>query len=659
MRKLQPMQRFISVLAALAIGVSIPALARAAEGDGFVSAASDGHGTISLAWIVKPELFTHTTFRVSEIRSSGSTLVATVHQGDALAGVSPRDLSAARSLATSFSAQKSSDRPRIGGIIAMKLISDPAFARAAGFGAIVKSDRGGSRHYRIETDGGIAFESAAIDSQIATPLPPAPLGFAAANTEGGVALTWDPPARGGPVPIAAYTVERVRDGTATPLTVAPLVTGIMWKKGHTLLVDRTAPSGAALTYRVRGRDALGRESAAASTTFEPVDIHALRPIALGAKLMEGAVALSWKPRADPQTGGYLIERASMLGGPYQSLTPGTSIAANVGNYIDRTPSVGNAPYYRIRVVSPRGDLGIPSPAVVAGVVVGSAPDAPANARAEAGRSRVHLSWSAASGSRVSGYFVERSGGFNSAWTRLNSVLTPFNDFNDAIGTHAAGTLQYRIIAVGNDERRSLPSAIASVELADQRPPADVSIVATTSKAGVVTIAFRPATNGSAANHFIVYRASAPLATLKPLDANLAASARSVDDATELAGTRVWYRVAGFDSAGRRGRLSVAVAASVSYATLPAAAAPSASYEPGRPAKVRLHFAKAPANTLLTIQVLAASKHWRTLYAGVSEDTNALDVGVKPGVAQYRIASVSASGKTGPWSTPARVTIPAP
>ncbi|MGH7729072.1 MAG: hypothetical protein ACREM2_09815, partial [Vulcanimicrobiaceae bacterium] len=277
-------------------------------------------------------------------------------------------------------------------------------------------------------------------------------------------------------------------------------------------------------------------------------------------------------------------------------------------------------------------------------------------RADAGRSRVRLTWRPASG-RVAGYLVERRAAGETRWADLNARPNPVPRYDDQI-YRTYGALAYRVRTVGFDSRIGPPSNEVSVTLVQVTLPPAPRIRAASGRGGVATLAFIPGTPASASARFIVTRSGALRDVGVVLGEPLPGDARSYTDRFVRAGATYWYRLYALDRAGNRSDPSDPVVVRVAAVALVAAAPPHLQLASAPFRRVTLTFALAPPGAQTVVQRRVGSRGpWLDLASPYS-GTFAVDA-APPGksVVSYRIYYRGRGGATGAPSPPVEVTIP--
>ncbi len=462
--------------------------------------------------------------------------------------------------------------------------------------------------------GNLSFTSSPVDGAVASPLAAAPVELKATAQEGGVALYWSPARAERNLPVIAYVVER----DETLVTLKPLVRGLRWNASQPALLDRNAPLENELTYRVFAVDVLGRRSEPASVKLFAADFKALEPpFEFNAAADRDEVTLRWKGSGNPHTAGYVIERAYLHDGPYETLTP-QGLRADVARHTDRNLRPGTAYYYRMRAMGPRGDLGNPSRVAMVQTAGRQAPPAVSGLKAEVGRTRVHLAWEPVSAA-VAGYFIERRGDGEDQWLRLNGLVRPEPFYDDYYGPGRSGEFRYRIVAVGYDNQESRPGRDVAATLPDTVPPAAPHITSIDGSNGKVKLDFAPAGREEDSEQFLVLRAISPRESALVLGDPLPRKARSFEDTLVEVGKVYWYQLVALDKSGNRSDPGSAVAVRVGNAEIPPARKPEVTRlsEPFPHALVR--FAAPPAGLEVVIQFrTSASDAWIVLAGPVAE-----------------------------------------
>ncbi len=615
------------------------------EATGALFAASDGKGQVQLLWFPPAGRWPAGGWRV--VDTAGNVLAEQIMPGEteALAALSAKDAEDVRKLREVLAkAVQPADTQLIYGFLGARALSDWNYARALGLARAFKVPAG-RRSYVVEgIDGGkpsgVKLTSQAVDSAVPTPLAPAPRDLRAEPASSGVALFWTPVPADRQLPVIAYQAER--DGAT--VTDAPVVRGVRWDARSPALLDRNAPLETELTYRVFAVDLFGRRSAPATVKVFAADLKALEPpLDFAAKAGNGEVTLRWKRNANPHTTGYILERAFLNDGPYETITP-RGLAANTEQYTDPGLRGGTVYHYRIRAMNTRGDLGVPSRIAVA-QPAGAQPPGVAGLKAEVGRSRIHLTWQSLD-VPLAGYFVERAAQGTEVWTRLHPRVRPETFYDDYFGQERGGGFSYRIVAVGFDNQESRPGNVVEVVLPDTTPPPAPRITGITGANGKVTLQFAPTGEGTAVRQFLVVRAAAPDDPGVVIGDPLSGDARSFEDDFVDAGQTLLYRMVAVDGNGNRSNPSEAVAVRVGAREIAPAAKPEVAFsrEPFPHAVIR--FAAAPDELGTVIQYRAGEGPWTVLAGPVTGSGEATQANVPAGTVRYRAVYQSPTGMQG-------------
>ncbi|MFA5241099.1 MAG: fibronectin type III domain-containing protein [Sulfuricella sp.] len=649
-------------LAMLALLLAGPAWAvDAKDATGGMFAASDGKGEVRLWWFPPVGRWPAGGWRLLDA-ASGQVLAERIAPGEAeaLAALPQKDAESVRQLQDVLAkASKPEDVNLVYGLLGARAMADWPYARALGLNWVLPQAAPGKRAYRVlglernGKPGNVSFTSSPVDGAVASPLAAAPVELKATAQEGGVALYWSPARAERNLPVIAYVVER----DETLVTLKPLVRGLRWNVLQPALLDRNAPLENELTYRVFAVDALGRRSEPASVKLFAADFRALEPpFEFNAAADRDEVTLRWKGSGNPHTAGYVIERAYLHDGPYETLTP-QGLRADVARHTDRNLRPGTAYYYRMRAMGPRGDLGNPSRVVMVQTAGRQAPPAVSGLKAEVGRTRVHLAWEPVSAA-VAGYFIERRGEGEDQWLRLNGLVRPEPFYDDYYGPGRSGEFRYRIVAVGYDNQESRPGRDVSAALPDTVPPPAPHITSVDGSNGKVTLGFAPAGREEDTEQFLVLRALAPREPALVLGDPLPRKARSFEDTLVEAGKVYWYQLVALDKSGNRSDPGSAVAVRVGNAEIPPARKPEVTRvsEPFPHALVR--FAAPPAGLEVVIQFkTAAADAWIVLAGPVAEGGEATHANLPRGRSEYRAVYQAANGVQGKPSEAAEITQP--
>ena len=600
--------------------------------------------------------------------SSGQALAPHIAIGDAAAlqPLSLEDADAIRKLPAALAKPDMSpaQRKQLINILGMRAFSDPNYARALGLSWTLDNVPSGSRVYKVQgvdSTGkltGLELSSPAVDSSRPTPLAPAPDQVREKVSENGVGLSWTAPAENRQLPVIAYAVERDGAGQSnTPVTAKPVVVGTHWDPNMPLVLDRAAPPNEMLTYRVFSVDVFGRRSAPGSIRIFFPDFRALvPPDPVRATPDAAKVVVSWKAQQKSNLAGWIVERAFLQSGPYETLTPQV-VPAGTAQYEDSAVRGGTAYYYRVRAISPRGDLGPPSHSAMAQPKNPGKPPKVAGLRAEPGQTRVRLTWQPVT-FPVAGYFVERRGISGAAgpanWVRLNSHVTPEPLYDDYLGLASDARLEYRIVAVAFDNEEGPPSDAVPVSLPNLSLPDAPSINGASGAEGKARLSFAPALPEEKTAQFLVLRGGNPDDIGVVIGDPLPGGARQFEDLYVSPGESYWYRLVAVDKDGNRSDPTLPVAVRVASPTIAKPATPTVQFSSTPYPHVVVQFAKPPAGFAAIVERQTGENNgWIRVAGPMQEQTSITDnapLASRP--VAYRVAHVSSDGKVGPPSEPA-------
>jgi len=654
--KLRPMIRCAVAVVLFALAASA---GLAQETPGKMFAAGDGKGHVSLFWFPPPAQWPAGGWRLSD--STGQVLVPQIKMADpaAMEPLSVEDRDIVQKLSAVFaSPDTSQQRKQFLAILSLRAFSEPDFARALGLSWTLNNVSAGSRTYKVEglDSAGkptVQMTSSPVDSSQATTLPPAPDGVQAKTDRNGVSLFWNPPADNRQA-IVAYAVERDGGGqSAAPVTAKPAVVGLRWDPKKPLLIDRNAPANEMLTYRVFSVDVFGRRSDGALIRIFYPDFRALEPPQpVTATAGTGKIVVSWKAENKPNLAGYIVERASLHDGPYevldaQALPPATA------QYEDTEVRGGTTYYYRVRAVNSRGDLGNPSSAASAQAKNPDAPPKVAGLAADAGQTRVRLTWKPVA-FPIAGYFVERRATTGlpqvENWVRLNSHVTPEPQYDDYLGLTSDAKVEYRIVAVAFDNLEGPPSDSVTVGITDRSLPSEPFITGANGAEGKASVSFEPADPPERTAQFLILRSGRADDIGLVIGDPLPGTARTFTDLYVSPGVSYWYRLVAVDKNGNRSDPTRPVVVRVGPPVIPKPAAPSLQLVSAPFPHVAFQFAQVPAGLKVIVERGDTAKGPWLRIAGPSPAATASDNSAPPSKsAAYRISYISADGTVGPPS----------
>jgi hypothetical protein len=635
----------------------------AAAQQGRVVAAADGQGNVMLFWTPAPGQWPQGGWRIVDEQSNTVVDRIVVADPQNMQALSADQQTLVKKLAAGLVSSDATTQKKSLGWAAINAMSNPDFARAMGMACTLTHVSPGTHTYQIvglNSPGkltGLAFSSDPINTSIATPLPPSPTNVSAAMTAQGVALYWAPVSEkyAGP-PAVAYWVQRQDYGM---LTKHPFVLGTKWDPKKAAYLDKTAPVEEELDYNVYSVDVLGRQSAAAQIHILAADVKAIRsPLAIKASATDNKVSLQWTPGDNPNTAGYIVERARLFNGPYEPLTK-TALPHNATSYDDAGLVGGITYFYRLRSMNVRGELGEPSDPVAAHPTNAARPPKPPKPQLEAGISRVRVTWQRAQ-FPVAGYFVERQTQGQTRgivarpaqviphWKRLNSRLVRGLLYDDYVGSQTYGTLAYRIVAVGLDSKESDPGDFAQATLEDPSLPDVPNIASIDGTGGKVVLKFSSRGETSRTSQFLVLRSTKEndigLVIGEPVPA---ATPQFSDDGVQ-AGQHYWYRVVALDGKGNRSDPSPPAIVRVGAPAIAKPPAPVVKYLTQPFPSAEIDFQQPDSRLSVMVHVRrGVDGIWTTLAGPVQDQTKVVDSNIQDGVRSfYRVVYRAANNVFG-------------
>ncbi len=532
-------------------------------------------------------------------------------------------------------------------ILVLRLLSDWNLARALGAGVELAAGQhpAAVRAVLLQSDGAAGETLGPVTVQDDAG-PPAPAALHAEARAAGIELQWQTAARTLAVPAYAYSVARGSGGAKEALTPRPELLTMRTPGAPSPYLDRAPPVGTTLSYEVRLVDVLGIASASAMAQVESPDFEAGRPPAdQVAKPGRGLITLSWSVPANPRTSGLLIERSQLVDGPYERLTP-DGLAPTSVRFEDRQVLAGASYYYRVRAVTPSGELGPAADPVRAQALSAAALSAPLGLIAEAGISQISVRWSPVPGLALAGYIIERRGDASTTrWARLNSRLLPEPRYLDVVAPSQGGGFDYRVTAVAADEAHSPPSAVLHVALVDSGTPSAPHVLSVSGADGHVQIHFAPAEPIAKTVQVALLRSESPQEEGLVVGAPVAAGSGLIEDDWVRGGEVNWYRLVAFDKNGHRSSTTDAYPIRVGAVKLPIPKAPSASYAVDPAPRVTLRFDAPPPHVRVLVEVESEDGHWKKV-VGPLDGSSALDSNPPGPHANYRIVYLGESGGAG-------------
>ena len=543
---------------------------------------SDGRGVVRLLWTAPEAFWAAGGWQIMD--ETGRVLKRVV-PGDAaaMAEVTKAEAAVIESFAKGLPPFKTDqDREGFFFSVNINIFLRPAFARAAGFSAVIDGLPGGLRSYRIQglsADGkavGTPYQSPAVDASIPSLPPAAPAALKAESLPSGVALFWtdggNPEDLGG----VYYLLERKSDETGfVRMQNKPILLTEERSPETPAFLDAEASLEKMINYRIYASDAFGRVSPPAEISIYHLDHAALRPPQDLTVLDEkGDNILTWKALEKAGSGKIMVLRAQTPVGPFLPVAP-EGVPLQSTRYEDKDVRGGVRYYYQVYILGSKETEGPRSPVVSVVTKSFAPPAAPVEFKAEIERTRIRLSWSTAAGGPIlAGYIIERLDKAGH-WVRLNDDITSELTYNDYSGAEGPARWSYRVRSVARDNQESPPSAVVEVVVPDRTVPPSPTIDSIDGSGGKTVLRFRPGLPEEKSAQFVVLRSGEPRDVGVVLGRPLPASAREYMDPFVESGTDYWYRVVAIGTNGNRSEPSDAVLVRVGPPPIPEPPAPKA------------------------------------------------------------------------------------
>ncbi len=316
---------------------------------------------------------------------------------------------------------------------------------------------------------------------------------------------------------AAELLRRLRSDAFAGTVTSLLFRSVATVAGR-LYVDGGLARGTEYEYRVVLTDGAGRET---ERRFDArVVVRDVAPAAPGAGRATPAdreVSLGWtypRFRGDPGdcVVGFHVYRA---GGPgaaaRRRLTSVPVLRNDAAPFVfeDRDVSNGAAYRYDVTAVDVLGRESDPSAVMRTSPADHTPPAVPTGLAAEAGDGVVQLVWRMSPEPDVEGYYVERSSGLSSPYTRLTARLVPATEPTWTDSTvHGGHPYFFRVIAVDSAGNASEPSNAMSALPVDRTPPAPPSGLVVAVERRRLVLSWSPSPSGDVRGYH-VYRGDAP------------------------------------------------------------------------------------------------------------------------------------------------------
>ncbi|MGW9627797.1 fibronectin type III domain-containing protein [Microbacterium sp. NPDC055521] len=481
--------------------------------------------------------------------------------------------------------------------------------------------------------------------------PSAPANLQAANSEGGVTLTWDAAESG-------FGVQEYRVYRSAEADFAVSEQTLVGTTQELTFADASVEPGVAY-YRVV---AVGPDGKAGEPTvaveFDVTDTTApSTPDDLVAVVEQASVSLSWTASTDDVgVSEYFVHRGTTADFAPSVANRIASVTAT--GYVDENLPASTA-YYRVVAVDAMGNTSDPSQSAEAVVPDVNAPSTPTGLTAVTGGDpEIQLSWTASTDDvAVAGYDVYRGSSADFAVTedaRVARVTTTSYTDTDL----GPGTWYYRVVAVDSGGNSSPASAVASSSIADVTAPSAPTGLSGSTSGDDVTLSWTAATDDLAVAGYEIHRGSS--SDFEPTEGTRIgeSTTTSYTDVDRPAGI-AHYRVIAVDAAGNAGEPSQSAQVVVSDATAPSTPTAMAVLEGDA---VSVSWTAATDDVGVTgyqvhrgqtadFAVSAATK--------IADATSSpyVDESVTAGTWYYRVVAVDAAGNVGAGSASAEVLVP--
>ncbi|MBU4524395.1 MAG: hypothetical protein KKC92_03180 [Proteobacteria bacterium] len=648
--------------AVLTLTFASQAGAAAKSDTGVLLAASDGKGEVRFLWAPPAGYWPAGGWRLQD-QNKKTLADITPLNPEHMSALDAQEAQLVRAIIQGLgTAQSPEEFANLRPVLGLQAMSSWARAKALGVAHALPGLPKGKRTYSLVgldasgTPSKTTLTCAPVDAGVAPPALPPPTQLRAEAHPQGAALFWNPPPASPEIPVIAYTVERAENGaTYLPASPSAIILGLGWNDSEAAFIDELAQVGLTLTYSVRSLDAFGRTSPPAMVSLFMDDPEALRPPpSITATTQPGRVNLSWKAVDNPNIVGHSVERGTSHNGLYILLTP-KALDPKTTSWTDTDVVDSVIYYYRIRSVSPTGEMGPPSGVTTAMPPTSKAPPTPQKVQAKTSPVQTELTWDRAD-YPIAGYIVERRAEGSAQWGRLSPTITSDRYYRDQYIAGTFGVFHYRVRAVSFDNKISPPSAEVQAAIEDTSKPPTPLIAAIDGADGKVVLSFAPGFPEEKTATVSILRGKEGLRQGDVLAENLSADQHSFVDVAVEPGQSYWYAVLARDNAGRESEMSGKRLVTVSAPTIPVPAAPTAEFVQDPFAHVLIRFTAPPPPFLLTVQRRDSEDGpWRTIAKGVEGMDQAMDAHPSEGGMSYRIIYHTATGMEGEPSPAITVT----
>jgi len=658
-------------LTSIAISAVLLAVSAAgAHADDKLVAGSLGGRVVELLWVPERSNWPAGGWRLERVAGSGSPAVVAeriVPGGDraAMAKLKPEEARGVQTFADKLKRGTLTDKERESAdvVFLIAAVTKPDYGRALGLRYRDTRAPAGTVRYRLvalDSAGKTirTVESKPLDANQRAPLPRPPDNASVDFAGEGLVVSWSEPSLVEAAPVVGYRVLRIENNRPTNLTPELLLRSKNADTPRVNFFDREAPRDRAFTYVLTSIDLFGRSSPP-SRVEVPLDrlARAIAPTGLAAIPGEESASLTWDGVPHPGVRGYALERSLFVGGPYEVATR-DGLPVDTLAYTDENLRGATTYYYRVRIVDAGGELGVPSLPVRVVPLASAAPAAPTGLNAEAGKTRVQLSWDEAP-SPVAGYFVFRKLESEREWKRLNGVVTPESVYRDRFEVWAYGgiTFLYRVQAIGFDDREgafSEPVRVVFDSVADLSAP---HITDASGEGGVARLTFESAAPKNSAR-FLLLRSDAEDSPSAVIGGAIPADQRAVSDPDVTAGASYRYELVAVDGDGNRSDPSNRVIVTIGAPDLPAPPKPAASFRARPFPYVSLALRTIPPKLVAVIEARDASGKWLEVAGPVAAagTVNLTHLPEGVGSIDFRVVFLAANGARSQPSEPVTVQV---
>jgi len=543
---------------------------------GAVMAISDGHGNIELMWYPPIGKWPDIGWRILDGKGIVVKKSITPGRKKWMKKLHPDDAKTARKLIEILKSKKNiAQMNKIYAVLAVKEFTIPYFAKAMGLSVSLKKVGKGFRKYRViglsrNKRVGISLNSISIDGFKRSSLPEQPKNFKGEPTRNRLALYWDIPVINKKYPVFSHYIERINNsGKRKVLTENFLILSSKRDPKKPSYYDDTPLFEKEIIYKVENIDVFGRHSEPSIFSINIPDPDSKYPPvqkSINIRAEKGNVIISWKPKKNIYTAGYIIERSNSDKGIYKRLTK-QYLPVKTDKFIDKNITGGTTYFYRIISVRKDGERGEPSFPMAITAKNSKKPSRINSLSAKAGRTRVRIEWKKGGKVPVSGYLVERRAE-KKKWERINKKINQLEYYNDHMDINYYGTFYYRVTAIAFDNQQSQPSRAVKVTIPYKIAPPSPYIDKITGNNSEARITFKPAYPPKISIGFYILRSGNPDEKGVVISGKLTSETRKFTDKFVTPGKTYWYRVVAVGNNNMLSSPSNSTAVSISNGKIP-------------------------------------------------------------------------------------------